>query len=159
MKHLLLTLLFLAAATRGLADARIEQNRIILDTPITFATGSDELTPDSAPALKQLAAFLSAKSALTLLRVEGHVSSSAAQPQTLSERRALAVARQLVALGVECSRMLPVGFGATKPIAAPGQNPENTRIEIHVATLRGRRVGGMPEDGGGQVAGNPCGEK
>jgi OOP family OmpA-OmpF porin len=52
-----------------------------------------------------------------------------------------------------------VGFGATKPVAE-GRTAEaraaNARIDFVPAAIRGRAMGGMPLDGGGQVAGSPC---
>lgn len=147
-------LLLFAALNLSLAAApRIEQNRIILDAAFTFADGS--ATPDKATeeAVRQLAAFLAEKPALSLVRIEGH-----APDQTLSEQRALVIARLLVAAGVACDRLLPVGFGDTKPVIAPREAPANTRLEVHVAALRGRLIGGLPADGGGHPAGKPCGD-
>jgi len=52
-----------------------------------------------------------------------------------------------------------VGFGANKPVAANDTaegRARNTRVEVAMAQLRGRAIGGMPVDGGGLVAGDPC---
>lgn len=143
-------------AAPAAAAPRIEHNVIVLDAAFTFVADTADLTPESATAVQQLAEFLTAKNYLTRARIEGHVATPGASGQSLSERRALAVARALVAAKADCTRLLPVGFGDTKPIAAPRSSPENSRIEIHVAALRGRLVGGMPEDGGGHPAGSPC---
>lgn len=146
--------LLLALLTNSLSAApRIEQNRILLDAAFAFTGHTAEPTGQSAEAVRQLAAFLAEKPALTLVRIEGH-----APDQSLSEQRALVIARLLVAAGVACDRLLPVGFGDTKPVVAPREEPANTRIEVCVAAMRGRLLGGMPADGGGQVAGKPCGE-
>ncbi len=151
-------LIFLSAVGSLLAAApRIENNAVVLDGPLAFKAGTAELAPESGAALDQLAAFLREKPAFTRVRIEGHVAAGAsASAQKLSEARARAVAAGLVALGVECARLLPVGFGHTKPAVAPAAAPANTRIEIKIAALRGRAIGGMPEDGGGAVAGDPC---
>lgn len=146
-----------ALATSAAASARIEHNVIVLDAPFAFVADTAELTPESAAAVQQLAEFLAAKNYITRARIEGHVATPGAPGQSLSERRALAVARALVNAKVDCARLLPVGFGDQKPIAAPRSSPENARIEIHVAALRGHLVGGLPEDGGGHSAGSPCG--
>ncbi len=148
--------LLLLLATLGVSAfsaPRIEQNRIVLETAFAFNSGSAEPVEPTDEAVRQLAAFLIGQPALTLVRIEGHASD-----QTLSEQRALVIARRLVAAGVACDRLLPVGFGDTKPVVAPSVAPANTRIEIHVAALRGRLIGGLPADGGGQVAGKPCGD-
>ncbi len=149
---------FLAAAVSLFAAApRIENNTIVLEGAFGFKTGTAELTTESGAAMTQLAAFLREKPTFTRVRIEGHVTSGdPVTAQKLSEARARAVAAGLIALGVDCARLLPVGFGPTKPVVAPAAAPANTRIEIKIAALRGRAIGGMPEDGGGAVTGNPC---
>ncbi|MBK7824473.1 OmpA family protein [Nannocystis sp.] len=138
----------------GPTEYRLEGHRLELPGPIVFQTGSDILDPASDPALEHVRGYLVAKSAVSTLRIEGH-----ADDQALSERRALAVGRWLVAHGSECTRLLPVGFGPNKPIAdasSPEGRAQNTRIELHNAALLGRPIGGMPLDGGGLVAGDLC---
>ncbi len=136
-------------------------NALSLPVPVTFKTGAAELTSEGEQALGHVKAYLDAKSYITLLRVEVHTDSTGTEPhnQALSEQRALAVARFLVAQGVDCARLLPVGFGSNKPVAdnstAEGR-AENRRVEFVNAALRGRLIGGMPADGGGQIAGDPC---
>jgi OOP family OmpA-OmpF porin len=95
---------------------------------------------------------------VSLVRIEGH-----APEQALSEARALTVARWLVAHGVAhgvaCERLVPIGFGPTKPVADASTHEgraANVRIDAINAALRGRLIGGMPADGGGQLAGDPC---
>jgi OOP family OmpA-OmpF porin len=127
---------------------KLEGNRLELPGPIAF-TG-EALDPASDPALEHARGYLAAKDYISLLRVEGH-----ADDQALSERRAVLVARWLIAHGVDCKRLIAVGFGANKPIAdnrTPEGRAQNTRIELHNAALRGRAIGGAPSDGGGQVA-------
>ena len=64
-----------------------------------------------------------------------------------------------MAHGVACDRLVAVGFGNNKPIAdnstAEGKS-HNRRIAVINAALRGRAIGGMPLDGGGQDAGAVC---
>ena len=69
---------------------------------------------------------------------------------------AMAVAKALVAKGVDCKRLFVVGFGNSKPVTTPSSSPENTRIEFVNAAMRGKPIGGLPIDGGGCGAGNPC---
>ena len=108
-----------------------------------------------------MAGYLADKTYISTLRIEGHTDDrgDAGANQALSEKRALAVAKALVAKGVDCKRLLPVGFGANKPIR-PNDTPEgraqNRRMDFVNAALRGRAIGGMPVDGGGVVAGDPC---
>jgi len=127
---------------------KLDGNRLELPGPLVFS--GEALEPASDPALEHARGYLAAKDSITLMRVEGHASD-----QAQSERRALVVARWLIAHGVDCKRLIAVGFGPTKPIAdtsTPEGRAQNTRIELHNAQMRGIAIGGMPLDGGGQVA-------
>lgn len=138
----------------------IENNELKLADPIIFAGRSDKLLPRSDKALGVVKDYLSEKTSVTLLRIEGHTDAGddAELDQQLSERRALAVARWLVGKGVDCKRLLAVGFGGTKPVAAndtPEHKAQNLRIVFVNAALRGRAIGGLPTDGG-KTAGELC---
>lgn len=168
---LLLLAFLLAASDKGAAQVggatdkpktfTVENHELKLADPILFFNGGDRLKPESEKALSMVKDYLDAKTYITLLRVEGHTDADgdSAVNQKLSERRALAVARWLVAKGVDCKRLLPVGFGGGKPLA-PNDTAENKaknrRLVFANATLRGRAIGGMPSDGGGKAAGDPC---
>jgi OOP family OmpA-OmpF porin len=139
----------------------LENNELKLADPVVFADRSDKLLPHSEKALTVVKDYLGEKKSITLLRVEGHTDASddAEADQQLSERRALSVARWLVAKGVDCKRLVAVGFGGTKPVAAndtPEHRAQNLRIAFVNAALLGRAIGGMPADGGGRVAGDVC---
>ncbi|HEV7905877.1 MAG TPA: OmpA family protein [Pyrinomonadaceae bacterium] len=139
----------------------IEQNELKLTTPVVFADRSDKLLPQSEKALTVVKDYLGEKKAVTLLRIEGHTDASddAVADQQLSERRALSVARWLLEKGVDCKRLIAVGFGSTKPVASndtPEHKAQNLRITFVNAALLGRAIGGMPADGGGRAAGDLC---
>ena len=127
-------------------------------------TGSDVLKPEREEVLHVVKDYLEAKPKITLLRIEGHTDNDGVQAanQTLSEKRAMAVARWLTAAGEKCDRLLPVGFGQMKPIAGTvdkqtaDEKTLNRRVAFVNAALEGRPIGGMPVDGGGKVAGDPC---
>ncbi len=158
----------LGAASPALADRapppqrfELDGNQLILPRPFVFETGSDTLTQDSNAALRLIMSYLEDKSYISTLRIEGHVAGGGdeAKNQELSEKRALAVTRRLVEYGVDCKRLLPVGFGSSKPVAANDTaegRAANTRVAAFNAALKGRAIGGMPLDGGGRVAGDPC---
>jgi OmpA-OmpF porin, OOP family len=112
-------------------------------------------------AIDYVKGYLAEKSYVSTMRIEVHVDTDgdAKKTQKLTEQRALAVAKALVAKGVDCKRLVPVGFGGTKPIAAndtPANKALNRRTTFAIAALRGHAIGGMPLDGGGVVAGDPC---
>ncbi len=140
---------------------KLENGKLVLEKAVTFKTGSAELTDEGKEALMQVKEFSIQKDYITALRVEGHSDNSLTESaiQTLTEKRALTVCKWLVENGIDCKRLIAVGFGSTKPIAAndSAENKvQNRRIEFIPAALRGKAIGGMPLDGGGVVAGDPC---
>lgn len=166
---LLPSLIFACAGTIAAQDGggakpkpyALENNELKLTDPFVFAARSDKLLPQSEKALTVVKDYLAEKKAVTLLRIEGHTDASddAEADQQLSERRALSVARWLVEKSVDCKRLVVVGFGSTKPVAAndtPEHKAQNLRIAFVNAALLGRAIGGMPAHGGGRVAGDVC---
>ena len=161
MRIFLISLLFSSAAFAQEATFGLDGHALKVPGPVVFKTGSAELAPDSEPVLAHVKAYLDAKTAISSLRIEGHTDSDGdpALNLKLSGERALSVARWLVAKGIDCKRLLPVGFGSDKPIAANDTlegRAQNRRIMFINAALRDRAIGGMPLDGGGQVAGSAC---
>ncbi len=143
-------------------EFKLDGHQLVLPSPITFKADTAELDePSSKPALEHIRQYLAAKTYISKLRIEAHTDSGgdAAANQRLTEQRALAVARWLKTQGADCQRLLAVGFGGTKPVAdnsSAAGRAENRRISVVNAELRGRAIGGLPTDGGGRVAGNPC---
>lgn len=132
-----------------------------LPGPVLFESGKDVLKPESDAVLQVVKDYLDAKPAVTQLRIEGHTDNvgAAASNQTLSQLRAYAVARWLIAKGVRCSRLVPVGFGDTKPVAdntTEDGRTQNRRTVFINAALNGKPIAGMPIEGGGTAAGDPC---
>jgi len=142
-------------------DFKITNGRLELPGTIAFGTGGATLTADSETALWHVVDFLQSRDDITRIRIEGHTDTDgdAAANQTLTEQRALATAKWLVAHDIDCKRLVAVGFGGTKPVEdnrTPAGKAANRRIEIRLAELRGRLIGGDPADGGGKAAGDPC---
>ncbi len=162
MKKLYFILVHLVLNTALFAqEFTIQNNQLVLPAAIVFETGSDKIKRESDATNNHIKKFLDAKSYISTLRVEVHTDNSAAETlnQALSEKRALAITKRLVKEGVDCKKLIAVGFGSTKPIAenkSPEGKAQNRRTEIHIAALRGKLIGGMPADGGGKVAGDTC---
>jgi OOP family OmpA-OmpF porin len=140
---------------------QVENGALKLPGPVLFETGKDVLKPESDSVLTVVKDYLAAKPNITKLRIEGHTDNvgNAADNETLSERRSMAVARWLTGKGVDCKRLLPVGFGDKKPIAdnkTEDGRSQNRRTMFVNAELGGHAIAGLPEDGGGTVAGDPC---
>ncbi|MBK7376214.1 MAG: OmpA family protein [Ferruginibacter sp.] len=142
-------------------DYKLEGNEVKTAKQVIFETGSDKLKPESMAALETIKQYLADKSYISLLRVECHTDNSgdANAGQLLTEKRALAICKKLVEMGVDCRRLIAVGFGNTKPVAdnsTPEGRAQNRRVSFLNAALRNRLIGGMPADGGGKVAGDVC---
>ena len=102
---------------------------------ILFDTGSDVVLPESAPVLRQVAAYLETN-AQVKLRITGHTDNvgSAAGNLDLSKRRAASVAKVLsTQFSVDAGRFETDGKGDTKPIssnAKPEGRAMNRRVEF-----------------------------
>jgi outer membrane protein OmpA-like peptidoglycan-associated protein len=143
------------------AEIAIENNQLRLAQPLVFETQSEVLTTESQASINDIKTFLDKKSYISTLRIEGHVSSFDDEQKNLllSAERALSVAKALVEVGVDCQRLLTVAFGSSKPTAAnttPEGRVANSRIELVIAALRGKAIGGMPLEGVGQPLGDAC---
>ena len=115
---------------------------LILSMPsgITFATDSSTVQAQFRPTLDKVADVLDRYNQ-TYVDVYGHTDStgSDAYNQTLSERRAVAVADYLVSRGVEGARLETLGYGETQPIASNDTvegRAQNRRVEIKIVPIR-----------------------
>jgi OmpA-OmpF porin, OOP family len=136
-------------------------NALTLPSPVVFEPSSDKLSPVSEPVLEVVLDYMNHRPDITLLRIEGHTDTdgNAVSNETLSEKRAMAVSRWLTAAGIECRRLMPVGFGQTQPLApndSPDNKARNRRVAFVNAAVNGASIGGASADGGGHVAGDPC---
>jgi outer membrane protein OmpA-like peptidoglycan-associated protein len=110
------------------------QLRVILPESVTFPTASSVVDPGFRPALRAVSASLRQHPASTV-RVVGHTDNvgSAAYNSQLSQDRAMAVARELIAAGTAASRISVSGRGFYEPItsnATAAGRAQNRRVEI-----------------------------
>lgn len=139
------------------------KGEVELPGPIRFKKGTATLLPESDEFLEMVREYLTARTEVTKLRIEGHTDTDGddASNFDLSKRRAMAVTGWLVAKGIDCKRLVPVGFGEKK-LLVPDDDEEakakNRRVMFVRAEVDGTAEGGLPVDGGepGQLAGNPC---
>lgn len=101
---------------------------------VNFATGSAQLTADSASEIDNLAAILKAYPAVNV-EIQGYTDNTgdAAANKTLSQARAASVLGRLIGQGIDGSRVKAVGFGADNPVADNGTEEgraQNRRIEV-----------------------------
>ena len=108
-------------------QARIEA--LVAVSPISFQTGSGELTPESDVTITAIAELLAEN--LVRVEVRGHTDSDGVpeENQVLSQVRADAVVVSLVSKGIEADRLEAVGFGDTDPIDTndTGEGKANNR--------------------------------
>ena len=111
-----------------------KENRVeIFD--IFFSFNSDEIRKESEPRLNDIAAVLK-RHPDWKLKVEGHTDSLAADDYNLklSQRRAAAVKNALVTrYAIDAARLIPEGFGETKPRASNDTmagRARNRRVEL-----------------------------
>lgn len=103
---------------------------------VQFETDKDILVPGSLPDIQQLAEFLN-KNKHVKARILGHtdIVGDSLHNEDLSKRRAYAVKKLLVQLGVESSRVDYEGFGPRKPKtsnATPEGRLMNRRVEVQL---------------------------
>lgn len=99
---------------------------------INFATGSAQLTEDSASELDRLAAMLNSAPALRI-EVRGHTDNTGGQAQnvSLSQQRAQSVYNYLVTKGIATNRLRAKGFGPEHPVAS-NDTAEGRRLNRRV---------------------------
>jgi outer membrane protein OmpA-like peptidoglycan-associated protein len=107
-------------------------------TPLNFETGSTQLTAESKPTVDELADILRANpSASITVQSFTDDTGTMAGNQTLSTARSEALKAQLVAKGVDASRIDTIGLGQSEPTAPNDTNTgraENRRAEIVVTS-------------------------
>jgi OOP family OmpA-OmpF porin len=104
---------------------------------IHFDTDSSKLRPDSLPALNAVLGLINYKPGSHWL-IEGHTDNqgTADHNQKLSEQRANSVVAWLKAHGVSADRLVPQGFGASRPVAdnsTANGRALNRRVEVALA--------------------------
>jgi outer membrane protein OmpA-like peptidoglycan-associated protein len=115
---------------------------LTLGSSLLFATGRDALEPGAMPAINSIAAFLH-EHPMVKLRVEGFTDSRGSDVlnDALSQRRAQAVANALQSDGVDASRYVVIGRGASMPLASNTSSAgrqQNRRVELLFSDTEGR---------------------
>lgn len=118
-----------------------ETKKIELHEKVAFDTGKATIKAESNPLLDDVAKVLNDHPEITRVVVEGHTDAtgSAALNRRLSQARAEAVAKALVARGVDKARLAAKGFGSSRPIASndtPEGRDANRRVEISIAAMK-----------------------
>ena len=104
-----------------LAGCQSAVNGVLAGDTINFVSGSDELDASAVQVINDLGAIIARCAEEAGLRAEigGYTdrSGDALENLGLSQRRAVAVRRELIARGVQGSAVRSVGYGAANPVA------------------------------------------
>lgn len=124
----------------------VKDGRLLLQSPIIFARGTDTVLEESFPLLRAVADALRASPWLQKVRIEGHTDSQGPIQvnNSLSMRRAQSVMRWLQEDGIEPARMEAAGYGPSRPVA--GNDTEqgraaNRRVDIVIIEPPAARAG------------------
>ncbi|MHA1536515.1 MAG: peptidoglycan -binding protein [Alphaproteobacteria bacterium] len=126
-------------------DIRIVGDRFVFQSEVLFASGEAELQEGGKVELAKLAKTLKSiaikipRDIDWILRVDGHTDKRPIHNKNfpsnweLSQSRALAVVRHLIAEGIPANRVAPTGFGEFHPLDKGGSDEalrKNRRIEL-----------------------------
>ena len=143
-------------------------NELELPAPLPFKTGSAEPDIEGGfdEVMEEVRKYMVANPDVTLLRIEGHTDSDGPDDMNmeLSKARAATATMWLVNKSIACKRLLPVGFGEERPLAAndtPENKAKNRRVSFFEASVKNKQVTddkgkAIPLDNGGKVAVDPC---
>ena len=115
----------------------VKKKEIALRRQVSFATGSDEILPNSEPILLEVADALLRNPGIELVEIQGHTDNSGARElnMRLSQKRAEAVQRWLTQHGVEPTRLMAKGYGPTRPIVpniTQRNRARNRRVQFRI---------------------------
>jgi outer membrane protein OmpA-like peptidoglycan-associated protein len=115
----------------------IRGDQIVIFQQVMFATNKDLILPKSFPLMFAIAAAVKSLRASQTLVVEGHTDDKGkpAKNFLLSQKRAEAVKKWLVAHGCDGGRIIAKGLGPSRPLV-PNKNEamraKNRRVELHI---------------------------
>jgi outer membrane protein OmpA-like peptidoglycan-associated protein len=143
----------LASAQQQLADLqakKTDRGMVVTLGDVLFDTGQATLKPGANLALNRLAIFLSANPQTKII-IEGHTDSRGSDEynEVLSERRARAVATELMSRGISTDQLQTLGRGKGYPVASndtPEGRQQNRRVEIVFSDASGRFAQGVTDN-------------
>jgi outer membrane protein OmpA-like peptidoglycan-associated protein len=121
---------------QGMIEVR--ENKILLGDRIFFDLGQARVKTEGKQVLEQVKNLAEAHPEYVLISIEGHADKTgpAKLNQKLSLRRADAVRRHLIKLGIEPERLLVKGFGDKEPWKEGRQGMQlNRRVEVVIERM------------------------
>jgi outer membrane protein OmpA-like peptidoglycan-associated protein len=142
-----LTLQVLPKPTRPRVVVR--EKRIVLRSQVSFATGSNEILPNSEPLLLEVADVLLRDPSLELIEIQGHTDNRGGRElnMKLSQSRAEAVREWLVEHGVEPARLIAKGYGPTRPLVpniTAHNRARNRRVQFRIVRRARTSIAATP---------------
>ena len=139
---------------------KVQNNALVLPVSIQFDSHAYDVKNTSDPMLDFVAQYLKDKPYITKLRIEGHVYSEKSPEENikLSLQRVAMISYYLTTKGIDCSRLIPVAFGDTKPVAPIDECnlSYNTRIDFYNAEMNNKAIAGNAVDGFALKVFEPC---
>ena len=159
-KWLFILLVIFSFPVLGADAFKVQNNALVLPKDIQFDSHGYDVKDTLDPMLKFVANYLITRPDITKLRIEGHVYTEKTPEENmrLSLQRAAIVSYYLTTKGVDCSRLLPVAFGDTKPVAPTDECNlnHNTRLTFYNAEQNYMAVEGNAVDGFALKVFDPC---
>ncbi|MCK6551860.1 OmpA family protein [Myxococcota bacterium] len=117
--------------------AEISSSMIVVRRAVHFVTGEARLAPDAAAVLDSVVDVLVRNKQVKKVRIEGHTDNVGTDDANLalSKARAESVVAYLAEQGIDRSRLVAEGFGASRPIApnlTRRGREQNRRVEFHI---------------------------
>lgn len=159
-QYLFMLCMLISALIFAESNYKVQNNALVLPKNIQFENHAYDVKNENDPMLDFVAQYLKDKDDITKLRIEGHVYSekSSEENMKLSMQRAAMISYYLTTKGIDCSRLLPVAYGDTKPVAPNDEcNLEyNTRISFYNAEQNFVPIASFNLDGIDAKIYNPC---
>ncbi len=127
----------------GKTSGELKIGQVFSIENIKFRANSAEIEDDSKDALEEIASFLRGNEDV-VVEIGGHASYQAGTlfANNISEERAVAVINYLDSLHIDGTRMLPRGYGRSRPVCiedTPACNERNQRVEVKILRIRPSR--------------------
>ncbi|MCB9741852.1 MAG: OmpA family protein [Alphaproteobacteria bacterium] len=143
---------------------RLEEKEIVILEKVYFDFDKDTIKEESFPVLDQVANAMLDNPHILLVEVQGHTDSKGTDEynQDLSQRRVESVVRYLSEKGVDITRLVPVGYGESRPIATnktSSGRAKNRRVQFIILETEASRAEKEAEEAAGAGAETPEGSE